>query len=69
MNSGVSQKTNVKASFVIGNERIVCKRTIAEKFNNYFVSLASNLQENKKFQENKNFFYFAQSQKIFQIII
>ena len=37
------QKTNVKASFVIGNERIICRRIIAEKFNNYFVSLASNL--------------------------
>ena len=37
------QKTNVKASFVIGNEHIICRRIIAEKFNNYFVSLASNL--------------------------
>ena len=25
------------------NERIICRRIIAEKFNNYFVSLASNL--------------------------
>ena len=37
------QKLNVKASFVIGNERIICRRIIAEKFNNHFVSLASNL--------------------------
>ena len=37
------QKTNVKASSVIGNECIICRRIIAEKFNNYFVSLASNL--------------------------
>ena len=37
------QNTNVKASFVIGNECIICRRIIAEKFNNYFVSLASNL--------------------------
>ena len=37
------QKTNVKASFVIGNECIICRRIIAGKFNNYFVSLASNL--------------------------
>ena len=43
MNSGVNKKTNVKASFVIGNERIICRKIIAEKFNNYFVSLASNL--------------------------
>ena len=28
---------------MIGNERIICRRIIAEKFNNYFVSLASNL--------------------------
>ena len=36
-------KTSNKASFVIGNEQIICRRTIAEKFNKYFVSLASNL--------------------------
>ena len=29
---------------MIGNERIICRRIIAEKFNNYFVSLASNLK-------------------------
>ena len=28
---------------MIGNERIVCRRIIGEKFNNYFVSLASNI--------------------------
>ena len=28
---------------MIGNERIICRRIIAAKFNNYFVSLASNL--------------------------
>ena len=33
------QKQDIKASFIIGNERIVCRRKIAEKFNNYFASL------------------------------
>ena len=36
-------KNNLKPSFVIDNERIICRRIIADKFNNYFVSLASNL--------------------------
>ena len=33
----------MKASFLIGNERIMCRRLIAEKFNKYFLSLATNL--------------------------
>ena len=37
------EKQNVKASFMIGNERILCRRLIAEKFNKYFLSLATNL--------------------------
>ena len=36
-------KQEVKPSFTIGNERIVCRRIIAERFNKYFASLASNL--------------------------
>ena len=36
-------KTLSKPSFVIGDQRINCRRTIANKFNEYFVSLASNL--------------------------
>ena len=36
-------KNKIKPSFVINNERILCRRIIANKFNNYFVSLASNL--------------------------
>ena len=36
-------KTPPKSSFVIGGERINCRRIIANKFNEYFVSLASNL--------------------------
>ena len=38
-------KTLTKASFLIGSERIDCRRTIATKFNEYFVSLASNLNK------------------------
>ena len=33
----------MKPSIVIGNERIICRRVIANKFNNYFAMLASNL--------------------------
>ena len=36
-------KNKLKPSFVINNERILCRRIIANKFNDYFVSLASNL--------------------------
>ena len=36
-------KTPPKSSFVIGCERINCRRIIANKFNEYFVSLASNI--------------------------
>lgn len=36
-------KSNPKPSFVIDNDRILCRRMIAQKFNEYFVSLASNL--------------------------
>ena len=34
---------NIKSCFLIDNERITCRRIIANKFNNSFVSLASNL--------------------------
>ena len=37
---------NIKASFSIDNERIICRRIIADKFNNYFVSIASKLNAN-----------------------
>ena len=36
-------KSGIKPSFVIGNERIICMRIIANKFNDYFAMLASNL--------------------------
>ena len=36
-------KSTSKASFLIDNERILSRRLIADKFNNYFISLASNL--------------------------
>ena len=35
----------VVISFVIDNERIVCRRAIAKKFNEYFCSIASNMNE------------------------
>ena len=34
---GGKGKTPPKSSFVIGGERINCRRTIANKFNEYFV--------------------------------
>ena len=40
-------KHTIKPSFIINNERIVERRLIAQEFNNYFASLASNM--NKKF--------------------
>ena len=36
-------KSDIKASFFIDNELITCRRAIATKFNNYFTSLACNL--------------------------
>ena len=39
-------KNNIRPSFTIDNERIICRRIIANKFNNYFVSLAENLNAN-----------------------
>ena len=36
-------KQEIRPSFNIGNERIVCRRVIADKFNKYFASLATNL--------------------------
>ena len=36
-------KSKSHPSFVINNERILCRRIIANKFNDYFISLASNL--------------------------
>lgn len=35
-------KNSIKSSFLIDNERIICRRIIANKFNDYFVSLARN---------------------------
>ena len=37
------EKQDIKASFIIDNEHIVCRRAIADKFNKYFVSIASKL--------------------------
>ena len=35
----------MKPSFMINNERVICRRVIAHEFNKYFVSIASNLNE------------------------
>ena len=40
-----STKTAVKDDFVIDGQRVTCRRIIASKFNEYFTSLASNLNE------------------------
>ena len=39
------KKREIKPSFVIDNERVTNRRVIANEFNKYFVSLASNLNE------------------------
>ena len=39
-------KSDIKASFFIDNELITCRRAIANKFNQYFTSLARNLNAN-----------------------
>ena len=39
-------KEKTKNDFVIDGTRVLCRRTIANKFNQYFTSLASNLNEN-----------------------
>ena len=38
-------KTTTKDNFVIDGNRVTCRRVIANKFNEYFTSLASNLNE------------------------
>ena len=39
------EKQKIKSSFLINNERIICRRIIAEKFNAYFSDIASNLNK------------------------
>ena len=38
-------KSEMKSSFIINNERIICRRLIAEKFNSYFANIASELNK------------------------
>ncbi len=38
-------KCSTKASFIISNERIQCRRLIAEKFNEYFINIPENLNK------------------------
>ena len=38
-------KNQIKPLFIINNERIICRRIIAQEFNRYFVSIASNLNK------------------------
>lgn len=38
-------KQQINASFIISNERIVCRRVIANKFNTYFTEIAQKLNE------------------------
>ena len=38
-------KQQIKASFVISNERIICRRVIANKLNAYFAEIAKDLNE------------------------
>ena len=40
-----SMKKSIKPQIVIDNERIIERHVIANEFNNYFVSLASKLNE------------------------
>ena len=35
----------IKASFIISNEKIICRRVIANKFNAYFAEIAKDLNE------------------------
>ena len=39
------QNKQIKPSFMINNERVICRRVIVHEFNKYFVSIASNLNE------------------------
>ncbi len=39
------QSSSISSSFMIDNERIVCRRVIANKFNSYFINLAGNLND------------------------
>ena len=44
-------KNQLKDDFIIDGNRVICRRTIANKFNSYFTSLANNLNE-KVLSEN-----------------
>ena len=46
------KKSHMKDDFIIDGNRVICRRTIANKFNSYFTSLASNLNE-KVLSENQ----------------
>ena len=46
------EKTHTKDNFVIDGNRVTCRRIIANKFNEYFTSLASNLNEQVSTQSN-----------------
>jgi hypothetical protein len=46
-------KASAKSDFVIDSEHVICRRKIATKFNEYFTSLASKLN-NALFTENNN---------------
>ena len=48
-------KLEIKPSFLIDEERIVCRRLIANNFNNYFTSLAKKLNENNSTQSTSGY--------------
>ena len=41
----VKNKQQINASFIISNEKIVCRRVIANKFDTYFTEIAQKLNE------------------------
>ena len=48
-------KAGLPTSFNIDSKNITCKQAIAKKFNNYFSSLAKNLNQNIEKSSNQNF--------------
>ena len=57
------RKSSIKPQFIIDNERIIERRIIANEFNKYFTSVASNMNENlpENSEDNKPEKYFSKS--------
>ena len=66
------QKRSIKPQFLINNERIIQRRVIANAFNNYFVSIASKLNDEVRIQPlsaNSNFKDFMPAREMHSMLL